>query len=367
MSAVVNPGSHTPLNAVIYAHGGPSYGVSFADGPTVPSDGAAGFCIGGIFLDTDAAAGSQLWVNTGTLASAAFKKLVYDGMTVAAQTITTLTTNAINMAAAASTITLKANTAAALGITDATTVAISVDTRNTLKNVHTVTITGVPVTVASEAAAHLNSSLNLAAKTITYSGTTGTTSSFGAMLNVGVVTFTDASVMTLSAASAVHINAIAAAGGSLTITASYMISTSVSDCFLTNAGVWTDHSCWSDIKVGIDRAWDGAAKAVESLMDQIVPATWQYAKEVKQLGQRRIDENDPNSATESFNYMTPLDDFGRERVGIVYDDLPGELRAPGEARGVAPGVLASFALAALKLLWDRNKDLEQRLAKLEGA
>ena len=61
-----------------------------------------------------------------------------------------------------------------------------------------------------------------------------------------------------------------------------------------------------------------------------------------------------------------VDPFGRERVGIVYDDLPGELRAPGEERGVSPGILASFALAAIKMLTDKNRELEARLVALGG-
>jgi hypothetical protein len=57
-----------------------------------------------------------------------------------------------------------------------------------------------------------------------------------------------------------------------------------------------------------------------------------------------------------------IDDRGRERVGVVYDDLPEELRAPGEERAVSPGILASFALAAIKMLRDENRALQDRLA-----
>jgi hypothetical protein len=60
-------------------------------------------------------------------------------------------------------------------------------------------------------------------------------------------------------------------------------------------------------------------------------------------------------------HRTPINDMGRERVGIVYDDLPDNLRCPGEKTAVSTGVLTSFALAALKHLWERNQALEARL------
>lgn len=246
----------------------------------------------------------------------------------------------VNVADAAVDIVVKANTAAALEVYDSTTKIVAVDTRNTLKNTSAVTITGVPVTVASETAAHINASLNIAAKTITYTGSTGTTSSLGTMLYVGIPTLTDASAMTIDVASAVHINAVAAAGGSLTITASRMISTSVSDCFLTNAGVWTDTACWSWGKSSIGEA---TTDMIDSVLEKLTPRSWTYNPEVHG------------------------NDHGRERVGIVYDELPEELRAPGQKSGVSAGVLSSFALAAIKSLWERNQDLEARLARLEGA
>lgn len=245
---------------------------------------------------------------------------------------------------AASDYILKSNTAAALEVTDGTTAMITVDTRNTIADVNGVTITTAATTIATAAAAHLNASLKLANKTITYTGTNTVTSQLGGMLNVGVLTLTDASAGTVSLASAVHINAVAAAGGSLTLSAARMISTSVSDCYLTNAGVWTDTMCWESGKNDVAFADD---EEIDAMLGQLTPHKWRYKPEVH-------------------------GDDGVDRIGIMYDELPQALTIPGPAnadgrRGVSPGLLASFSLAAIRSLRDKNKALEARLAALEAA
>jgi len=53
----------------------PQYGITYAAGTTVPGDGTAGYAPGCIFQDLDGAAGAQLYVNEGSLASSAFKAL----------------------------------------------------------------------------------------------------------------------------------------------------------------------------------------------------------------------------------------------------------------------------------------------------
>lgn len=50
-------------------------GKTYERGTTVPSDGATGYAPGCIFVDTDAAAGSQLFMNEGTAASADFNAM----------------------------------------------------------------------------------------------------------------------------------------------------------------------------------------------------------------------------------------------------------------------------------------------------
>lgn len=314
--------------------------------------------------DVDTLSTTELgFIDGVTAGTATASKAVVLGSSKEIATITTATITTVNVGdiayAAAGDIDVAANTAAALEVDDGTTKIVVVDTRNTVKDVNGVTISSPATTIASEAAAHLNPSLKLANKTITYTGTTGTTSQLGGMLNVGVLTITDASMMTLTTASAVHINAVAAAGGSLTITNSRMISTSVGDCYLTNAGVWTDTVCWESIKDNVVRGTDAAYSAVSRVMDAIVPATWKY----KDSYEATITDDEGKQRVERL----PLDDRNRQRVGIVYDDLPEELRAMGEEKAVTSGILSSFSLAALKTLWEQNKDLTARLAKLEGA
>lgn len=246
----------------------------------------------------------------------------------------------IDFAAAAADLIAKSNTAAALRITDGTTAIVSVDSRNTIANVNNVTITGAAPTITSAAAVHQNASLYVAIKTITYTGTNTVTSSLGAQLYLDIPTFTDASAGTISVVSTLHVAAVATAGGSLTLTARRMISTGVSDCFLTNAGVWTDTACWA---YGKDAILNAGFDAVERLVAKLTPRSWTYRQDVHG------------------------DDRGRERVGIVYDELPDELTAPGEERGVSAGLLSSFALAAIRVLFDENRALKERLAKLESA
>lgn len=274
----------------------------------------------------------------------------------------TITVNSSITFSAAGDIIAPANTAAALELSDGTTKVLVLDTRNTVKDVSNVKINPVAPTIATEAAAHLNPSLQIAAKTVTYTGTATVTSSHGVGLHIGIPTFTDAGAGTLSLTSNLYVAAVAAAGGSLTITAARMIGTGVSDCYLTNAGVWTDTACWSYGKEMVSYAADSAYDAIEAMLAKIVPATWQYRDTFEVI-----------DAETGLPVEMHMNDLGRQRVGIVYDDLPGELRAPGEERGVAPGILASFGLAAIKMLSDRlsalterNQQLEARLTALGG-
>lgn len=322
------------------------YGIIQAYGLTVPTDATAGYAPGCIFQHLDGSADGVMYVNHGSKASCNFDAVPRDGGTF----------NAGNIAfAAAGDIDIPANTAAALEVDDGTTKIMAFDTRNTLKDVSNVKITAAAPTIATEAAAHLNPTLQIAAKTVTYTGTNTVTSSLGAGLHIGIPTYTDASAGTLTLASNLHVAAVAAAGGSLTLTAARIISTSVSDCYLTNAGVWTDTACWGDAKEAITHATTTVKDRIESVMSKLTPAAWQYASEFERAG------FDDHGNTCTLNFQT--DDFGRERVGIIYDELPDELRAPGEERGVSPGLLASFALAALKMLWDRVDALEHKKKK----
>ncbi len=287
--------------------------------------------------------------NTGSTTAATWTG--ENGGTVAAMTITTLTNNT-QIRTALSEDRLVANAASALVMDDGTNTFISYDTRTTNTGAATVTFTGMPMTLVSAAAVHTTPTVKIAAKTVTYTGTNTVTSSQGAQLNIGIPTFTDASAGTITETSTMHVSAVAAAGGLLTLTNRRMITTGVSDCFLTNAGVWTDTACWEYGKEQLTRLKTGAESVIDSVLDRLVPATWRYKKEFETVGGADV------------MTMQTMDDRGRDRVGIIYDDLPEELRAPGEEKAVSAGVLASFALAALKVLRDQNRSLEARLTAL---
>lgn len=277
-------------------------------------------------------------VTAGT--ATASKGLVLDGSkgiaTITTATITTLTTNDITLGAAGD-IDAVANTAAALEITDGTTAILAFDTRNTV-TVQNVTVTQPASQTLPDGATSRFRLLSVAAPTVTLAGTTQvTTTNQGASLFVGGPTYNQSGgAVTVDQVSTLHIGAVTA-GASVTITAPYMVSTGVSDCYLTNAGVWTDTACWSWGKDAIANATDAAIEGVLALLQ---PKSWKYRDDVHGH------------------------DFDRERVGIVYDELPEALRCPGQQSGVSAGVLSSFALAAIKMLYEKNKDLEARLARL---
>lgn len=319
----------------------PVRGITHWVGAGAPTDSLPDFAPSCFYQRLDGSAGTQFYINEGTKVSSSWKAVatVASGTFVTA-TVTTLVNTAINASAAAATLTIKANTQHAYEITDGSTIIAELDTRNTIANVNSVTLTASNPTIASAAAAHQNSTLNLAAKTITYTGALTVTSSLGAGLYIGAPTFTDASAGTITSVSNVHIAAVAAAGGSLTITNSYMVTTGVSDCYLTNAGVWTDTACWKWGKLDVGQA---ASDAIYAVIDQLTPKRWKYRDDVHG------------------------NDRDRDRVGIVYDDLPDELRAPGQEKGVSAGLLASFCLAALRVLRDENSQLRERLERLETA
>lgn len=241
------------------------------------------------------------------------------------------------VAATAQDVVMPANTAAALEITDATTALLAFDSRNTV-TVQNVLFTQPASQTLPDGATSRFRLVSVAAPTVTLAGTTQvTTTNQGASLFVGGPTYNQSGgAVTVDQVSTLHIGAVTA-GASVTITAPYMVSTGVSDCYLTNAGVWTDTACWSWGKDAIANATDAAIEGVLALLQ---PKSWKYRDDVHGH------------------------DFDRERVGIVYDELPEALRCPGQQSGVSAGVLSSFALAAIKMLYEKNKDLEARLARL---
>lgn len=337
-----------------------------------PSDSQAGFAIGCLAHRLDGATGTTLYVNEGTAASSTWKAILTAGTNAAATfttatittlgsttaTITTLVCTAINAAAAAATFTVKGNTAAAVSVTDGTTSLYVQDTRNTVTVQNHIFDAPASQTLPNGATSRFRM-VSLNAHTVTLAGQTQvTTTNQGATLFLGGATYAQSGgAVTVDQVSTLHV-AVPVAGSSVTITANRHISTGVSDCYLTNTGVWTDTACWAYAKENLERAGDKANDAIRRVVDALRPATWTYRNGVHAVGVDK--EGNP------VPHITPLNDFGRERVGIVYDDLPEELRAPGEKRGVSAGLLSSFALAALKVLFDENRLLKERLSKLEG-
>lgn len=100
----------------------PGVGIQIDSGPTVPSDGAIGWGPNAIFIDNDATGGDGIYINTGTLASAAFRKAVPWAATNelvssgASLTISSIHHGKTILQAAASAITLPAATGSGLRV-----------------------------------------------------------------------------------------------------------------------------------------------------------------------------------------------------------------------------------------------------------
>lgn len=73
MSNKIRPSQYRDPKGVIAE--GFDGGAILCQGTTVPTDATTGYSRGCIFMDSDAAAGSQFWVNEGTITSCLFKAL----------------------------------------------------------------------------------------------------------------------------------------------------------------------------------------------------------------------------------------------------------------------------------------------------
>lgn len=242
----------------------------------------------------------------------------------------------LNVADAAWTITAKANTAAAVAISDGTTSLVVHDTRNTV-TVQTHLFDAPAAQTLPDGATSRFRNVSIADHTVTLAGTTQvTTVNQGAALWLGAPTYAQSGgAVTVDQVSTLHVS-VPVAGSMVTITANRMISTGVADAYLSNTGTWTDTMCWARGKDGIVAADAGA---IERLVKRLVPKAWTYKG----------------------------NDFGRQRVGIVYDDLPDELRMLGDKHAVSAGLLSSFSLSAIKTLWDMVDGLRAEVAALKAA
>lgn len=90
-----------PDGGVVKVPGG---GLLIAGGLTVPSDGSIGYSSGCVFHHIDGAAGTMLYLNEGTVASCAFKKVVTSARFTGYSTFPTIA--ALGNAAGADTVSL---------------------------------------------------------------------------------------------------------------------------------------------------------------------------------------------------------------------------------------------------------------------
>lgn len=243
---------------------------------------------------------------------------------------------------AAGTFTVKANTAAAYAFSDGTVSMLAFDSRNTVTGVISALFTSPAMTIAG-AAGTTYSQVGIAAHTVTTSTTTGITALDGLGLTIAAQTVAQSGgAVVVTTASALYITKVVA-GSSVTISNNYLVNTNQSGCFCTAAGVWTDTASTARIKDGID---DVLADEVLEVLGRLRPRTWKYKPE--ETG----------------------DDKGRQRYGIVSEELPECFRIPGidnDQGGLSGTILGSFSLAALKCLLEENRALKARLDKLEAA
>jgi hypothetical protein len=231
----------------------------------------------------------------------------------------------------------------ALEIKDSAGTLLQVETRPGLTNARFWDFIAPANTVGATGRNDINQHLmRLKAYTVTMAGTTTVTGAWeGMMLELGVPTIvkTDSGgSQTITTASSFHIEAIqhnaGAGSNAIVITNNRMISTSVADCYLTSAGVWTDTSSTQKVK---DNIIDLPLQDVGSLISQIRPRT--------------------------YTYKDSMEDFGRTRYGAVAEEFPDFLRVPGDASSSAVNatVLANFALVASVYLEDKYEELNKRL------
>jgi hypothetical protein len=136
-------------------------------------------------------------------------------VTAAAGTLTGTTLNSTVVTASLVTDNVALNTAAVFNITDGTTVYLSVDSRNTISGMNSVTIAGSPPTIAS-ATTVTYAQLYVKNQTITLTGSTATTLE-GASVYVDVPTVTDASAVTLTSLSTMYVSAPVVSGSATSV------------------------------------------------------------------------------------------------------------------------------------------------------
>ncbi|MDP2661289.1 MAG: hypothetical protein Q8R28_11240 [Dehalococcoidia bacterium] len=246
--------------------------------------------------------------------------------------------NSLNFVGAAD-IVVPAATAAALELSNGTIKVLALDTRATTDQMAMFTITGIAPTFAGVTASTY-SIATIAALTVTLTGNASTPDAMnGLALDIGAVTLTDTTALTVDLASAVMIRGVVAAG-SITITANYLINTDTAGCFLTAAGVWTDTS-------------------LRASKQDIAPVDFgQVLRDIQTVQSVTFRKRDPS-------------DGGFLRYGVIADDVPDFLAMPGR-QGIGSIYMAGAAFAGVQALIYENdlrikaiQSVDDRVTRLE--
>ncbi len=240
----------------------------------------------------------------------------------------------------ASDLVMAANTATSLDITDGTTTYVSIDTRTATDNITAFAFDASDPTFASANGTTWRL-VTLNAFTLNLTGGVQVTALDGLSLYITAPIVAAGQATTAVTVSTVYIASIGL-GANMAFTNNYVINTAAG-AYLTAAGVWTDKPSALAVKKNV-KTWD--FKELPDLLKQIRPVKFQY---------------DPKK----FKDIAVSDE---KRYGIVAEELPQWLRAPGDhqTHGVSGSVLATFELAAIKYLEEENGHLKERLTELEA-
>ena len=170
-------------------------------------------------------------------------------------------------------ILVKADTAAALEISDGTTKLLTFDSRSTVSKNQFDFVVVAPTIVAAAGIGH--TAVKIGGYLITLTGVTGVTALTGTGLYVGGSTVTDTSAVVVTTVSSLRVDKPAAAG-LVTIENTYIMDTDVANCFLTAAGVWTGTGFATNGNVQMTAAGDLVILAATAAAWELSDGTTKY-------------------------------------------------------------------------------------------
>ena len=234
----------------------------------------------------------------------------------------------LDMSAGSADFVIKSNQSTAFELKDSNTSYISIYS-NTDVETNTIRLDRTDPTIASAAEAIDSRVLLIQGHTVTLTGSTTVTEMKGMASVIEGANIANASA-TVTKASNLYVENVAATG---TLTNNYAIDTE-SGAFLTAAGVWTDNPSTITKKQDV---LDVSGENMRGLIAQIPAKEWVYRDE--------------------------WNDGGRQRVGIIAEQMPSFLQPLGSTQmdAVQPSIMAGFALAAVKHLQEEIDDLKGRI------